>query len=69
TGLYDYALSLWPAPWNRYVGYFVRKSLELFSRTWGLKPVPGHDWRTRIVPGQSLDVSKEIILCYKEFET
>lgn len=68
TGLYDYALSLWPAPWHRYVGYYDRKSLDLFSRTWGLKPVPGHVWRTRVVPGQPVSPEKEIILCYKDFQ-
>lgn len=65
TGLYDFALSLWPEPWNRYVGYYDEKSLELFSRTWDLKPVPGYEWRTRVVPGQSSSEGK-IRLCFKE---
>ena len=69
TGLYDFALSLWPDPWSRYVGYYDAKSLELFSRTWNLKPVPGFNWRSRIVPGQPSTASAsdhKIILCYKD---
>ncbi len=66
TGLYDFALSLWPEPWSLYVGYYDSESMELFKRTWGLTPFPEFKWRTRHIPGQSQTNQKSICLAYKK---
>ena len=65
TGLYDFALSLWPEPWSHYVGYYDAKSLKLFEKTWGLKPLPQFSWRTRVIPGTK-QAGEPIHLAYKK---
>lgn len=67
TGLYDYALSLWPEPWSHYIGYYDPRSLKHFSKTWDLKPHPLFSWRARQIP-VAKQVGDPIHLAYREIK-
>ncbi len=66
TGLYDFALSLWPEPWSHYIGYYDAKSLKHFEKTWDLKPLPQFTWRVRVIPTTN-QTGEPIHLAYKKF--
>ncbi len=67
TGLYDFALSLWPEPWTQYIGYYDSKSLKHFMRTWDLKPIAQYSLRHRQIPATK-QASEPIQLAYRKIK-
>ena len=65
--LCDYAVSLWPSPWFRCVGYWRDDSFTRLAKSWGLQPVESVQPRVRITGDQRKIEGYKLILAYKDF--